>query len=271
MCTCFFAFQHHPALPFVLAFNRDEFFERSTAPLHTWEDKPTIIAGRDRKGGGTWMGVTQTGRIGFLTNYRGLFDAHSATAPSRGIVLTDYLDSDAGPEEYAQAILQQRKQFNPFNFVIGTLTELFYLSTVSGPVQRINPGCYGLSNAFLNTPWPKVSNGLTEFRTMMGHATPPTHDALFSLMQSTARPPDNALPNTGVGLKRERFLSALKIPARDVSLPKISGAGPLTYGTRTTTILTVTQTNHAAISEWTHSQNNSESSRITNDFQILKP
>jgi len=59
MCLVLVAHRVHPRYPLVLAANRDEFYERPTAPLQVWPDAPEIVAGRDLRGGGTWLGVLE--------------------------------------------------------------------------------------------------------------------------------------------------------------------------------------------------------------------
>ena len=98
MCLIVFSYKTHPKYPFILAANRDEFYKRPTAPLHRWDTEPPIIAGKDEEAGGSWLGLTPDGRIGFLTNYRKISE-NKQNAPSRGQLVTDILLSDEQPRK----------------------------------------------------------------------------------------------------------------------------------------------------------------------------
>jgi uncharacterized protein with NRDE domain len=84
---------------------------------------------------------------------------------------------------------------------------------------------HGLSNASLDTPWPKTLRlraALAGWLTGPGNAAPDTAP-LFAALADEQAPPDADLPNTGVGLAAERVLGT----------PFIRGTG---YGTRASTV-----------------------------------
>jgi uncharacterized protein with NRDE domain len=238
MCICFAAFGTHPDRPLVLAFNRDEYYARPTAPAHFWEANPELLAGQDLQAGGTWAGVTRTGRFALLTNYRDPKN-YRADAHSRGDIVTRYLAGQATPTDFLASLASQVSRYNPFNLILGSVqaasSELHYFSSRAASTQRLSPGLYALSNADLGTPWPKVRRGQELFElTLQAHA-PPSSPALMSdlmnLLQDTHVAPDSELPVTGVGLQNERMLSPIFIESADYgtvssTVLKIEKAGP---------------------------------------------
>ena len=92
MCLILLAWQVHPKFPCVLAANRDELHERPTRGAEWWTDHEEILAGRDLKEGGTWLGVTRSGSFAALTNFRDP-RLQRTDVRSRGTLVTDLLDS----------------------------------------------------------------------------------------------------------------------------------------------------------------------------------
>ncbi|MCX5821078.1 MAG: NRDE family protein [Deltaproteobacteria bacterium] len=222
MCLILFAWKMHENFPLVLAANRDEFYERPSAPAAFWEDAPDLLAGRDLREGGTWLGITRKGRLAAITNYR---DPASLKigAPSRGRLVSDYLRGRGIPEVYLRRIAPDADRFNGFNLLVGDPDDLFCFSN-RGARERLDPGIYGLSNRLLDTPWPKVERGKTALSALLKEGLSP--ETLFALLTDRTRPPDDRLPDTGVGLAWERILSPLFIE------------NPV-YGTRSSTILLI--------------------------------
>jgi uncharacterized protein with NRDE domain len=224
MCLILFAWKMHENFPLVLAANRDEFYERPSAPAAFWEDAPDLLAGRDLREWGTWLGITRKGRLAALTNYR---DPASLKigAPSRGSLVSDYLRVREIPEAYLNRIKFDADRFNGFNLLVGDPAGLFYFSN-RGTLQHLNLGIYGLSNRLLDTPWPKVERGKTALLALLNEKKDPSPEALFALLADRTRPPDDRLPDTGVGIAWERILSPLFIES------------PV-YGTRSSTVLLI--------------------------------
>jgi len=245
------------AARFTLAANRDEFFSRRATPMDWWHDAPQVLAGRDLQSGSTWLGVHRDGRFAALTNYRAAAEKQ-LDGPSRGRLVADFL---SGPQRAPLAYLEQLARapgINPtfptfpasaassnamrgFNLLAGNLLEgeLAYFSNRSGqPPRLLPPGCYGLSNALLDTAWPKVQAKKAELQTLL--ELPPAGaeqlDALLTLMQDTGVAPDNMLPDTGLTLERERALSAAYIVSPG-------------YGTRCTTALHCSASGHIDLVE----------------------
>ena len=224
MCLILFAWKIKEGFPLILAANRDEFYERPTAPADFWDEAPDVLAGRDLKGGGSWFGITRKGKLAALTNYRDPATLKK-DAPSRGRLVSDYLLGDERPEEYLDRVASAAKRYNGFSLVVGDQTELLYFSN-RGEQLRLPPGIYGLSNRLLDTPWPKVERGKLALAKILERKGAPSEGALFALLADRSRPPDPTLPETGVGLERERMLSPLFIESPD-------------YGTRSSTVLTM--------------------------------
>ncbi|MEM8600432.1 MAG: NRDE family protein [Bacteroidota bacterium] len=229
---CFIVFEWQPEeRRLTLASNRDEFYARPTSPAHFWADRdhPDLLAGRDERGGGTWMGVTRDGRWAALTNVREP-DRHTSDAPSRGDLVADFLQGDALPEAYARAVAERGARYNGFNLLLGYLDEaapsLWYVSNCVAEPRRLRAGRYGLSNAALDTPWPKVVRGKAYLARAVDTQTGPIAEALLAALADDTQAPDDALPDTGVGLDWERRLSPIHIASE-------------AYGTRAATVLHV--------------------------------
>jgi uncharacterized protein with NRDE domain len=224
MCTLFLALDAHPAHRLVVAANRDEAHERPAAPAGFWEEAPELLAGRDLKAGGTWMGATRTGRFAVITNIRDL-PAHRPDALSRGHLVREALIGAAPPREFLERLADEAGAYNPFNLIAGDGAGLYYLNSRERTVQRLEPGIYGLSNDVLDTPWPKVVRGRAAFADLLSERRI-DREALMALMRDETRAPDEALPDTGVGIELERILSSIFIPGER-------------YGTRMSTVVTL--------------------------------
>ncbi|GIV60965.1 MAG: hypothetical protein KatS3mg043_2054 [Rhodothermaceae bacterium] len=223
MCLIVFSYRQHPDYPFVFAGNRDEFLDRPATPMDFWAEAPDLLAGRDLRGGGTWLGLTRTGRFAAVTNYREP-GRHNPAAPSRGHLPVRFLLGDDPPAAFLDALAPEAGRYNGFNLLVGDGTSLHYFSNRDGR-QELAPGLYGLSNHLLDTPWPKVVHARARLAALL-EAGPPEPEALFELLADTTPAPDEALPETGVGREWERRLSSAFIRAPG-------------YGTRATTVLLV--------------------------------
>jgi uncharacterized protein with NRDE domain len=225
MCLILLAYDAHPLYRLILAANRDEFFSRPAAPAFFWEDAPQLLAGRDLKEGGTWLGLTRSGRIAAITNYR---DPRSERkdAPSRGGLVSGFLRGAMAVEDYLAFLRREGVAYNGFNLIFGDMKRLCWFSNRGGDPQFLQPGIHGISNHLLDTPWPKVSHGkeAVERLVVMGKSIEP--EALFAILADRTVAPDPLLPETGVGIELERLLSPLFISAP-------------TYGTRSSTVLLI--------------------------------
>ncbi len=225
MCLALIAFGVHPRCQVVIAANRDEYHTRPAAPAAWWDTG--ILAGRDLKEGGTWLGVDRRGRFALLTNVREP-SRHDPGAPSRGAFVPRLLGADAMPSVALPALVADGSRHNGFNLVAGGASELLWGSNrVSSSPTRLASGIYGVSNHLLDTPWPKIGRTKNAFARWCADAGRADDLApVFALLRDTERAPDDALPATGVPLEWERMLSAPFIVSP-------------TYGTRCSTIVTI--------------------------------
>ena len=239
MCLILFAFQYHRQFPLVVAANRDEFYARPTLPAHFWQQHPNLFAGRDMQAGGTWMGITTSGRFAAVTNYREpSMDANNNGQPmlSRGELTTDYLTTTVNAEDYLNTVLQNKTRYAGFNLLVGDEKQLLYYSNRMTHWQTLTPGIYGLSNGLLNEPWPKVESGKRELKTVLrGNVDP---EPLLNILLDTTAACDKQLPDTGLGIEKERLLSSRFIRSEH-------------YGTRASTVLIVDRQRDVVIWEQT--------------------
>ena len=234
MCLIVFAWKVIPGMPLIAAANRDEFYERATSPAGSWVDHPQIYAGRDLKGGGSWMGITQQAssgcgaadsRFAAITNVR-CPKEHRDAAPSRGKLVTDFLAGSMTAADYIEQIRAGSDAYNGFNLVLGDRDTLIWFSNRAHDDPRngqpLASGIYGLSNALLDAPWPKVLKTKAQFASLLCLGAP--EETFFEMLADTACAPDSRLPETGVPLEVERALSAVCIETPG-------------YGTRTSTVV----------------------------------
>jgi uncharacterized protein with NRDE domain len=238
VCLLLFALDRHPVYKLVLAANRDEFHARPTAPACFGEDAPELVAGRDLQAGGTWLGLTLTGRVAAVTNFRGPGPRPRA-ARSRGLLVRDFLLGSEAPEAFARRAQRKGESYEGFSLVVGHQEELWVCSNRGGEPLRLGPGIYGLSNHLIDTPWPKVREGKQRLRSILERGGDPTA-GLLELMADRNIPPDPVLPDTGIGLERERLLAPIFVQAPG-------------YGTRSTTVLLVSRDGRASFVEHTFS------------------
>jgi uncharacterized protein with NRDE domain len=226
MCVLFIAYRRHPRHPLIVLANRDEFYDRPTAPAARWEDHPQVTAGRDLVAGGTWLGISDSGRFAAVTNFRD--PSRPEGTISRGRLVADILIENARAAEYIQTIATQAGNYSGFNLVVADDAGVHYFSNASDrPSRKLEPGVYGLSNHLLNTPWPKVSSGLAAFEKLI-ELDEFSKDAAFALLADETLAADNDLPDTGVGIDKERLLSSIFIRS------------PI-YGTRSSTVVLADQ------------------------------
>jgi len=234
MCLILFAWRVHPRYRLVLAANRDEFHARPSAAAAFWEDRHDLLGGRDLESMGTWLGMTRAGRVAAVTNVRDGRVTPPSDAPSRGRLTSDFLRSDATPAQFAEAVSRDAGTYRGFNLLVADRDELWWMSNRGNGARRLEPGVYGVANELLDTPWPKVTAGKAALERVV--RTGPSLASLLALLDDTHVYADDELPDTGVGLARERMLA----PVRIVS--------PL-YGTRCSSAVLVEATGRAQFAE----------------------
>jgi len=223
MCLVIIGHQQHPQWPLLIAANRDEFHARATAPSHFWREQGDMLAGKDLEAGGTWMGIHRNGRFAAVTNYRD--PARTAPAPrSRGELPTAFLLGSDTPLDYLAKVSERMSDYAGFNLLVGDNDSLCYLGNdgQTGP-QLLTPGVYGLSNARLDTPWPKVERGKTVMSQLLA-SSELGHRSLASAVSDPALARPEELQAQGLDGEMDVLLSA----------QFISAGG---YGTRSTTTI----------------------------------
>jgi uncharacterized protein with NRDE domain len=237
MCVILFAAMAHPHFPLIVAANRDEAYTRPAEPAAFWQDHPNVYAGRDLEHGGTWLGISRSGRFAAITNYRQ--GPHYGHAPrSRGELTRDYLTGASSTNEYLRSVEERGAAYRGYSLIAGTPERLYFYSNRGKGVQAIMPGVHGLSNRLLDEPWPKVERGVSVLSRVLSAPERDIADTLFELLADRTPAPDHLLPSTGIALERERALSAAFIAGE-------------TYGTRASTVLIVNADGDALFCERT--------------------
>ena len=220
MCLIVLSLGQHPDYPLVLAANRDEFHARPTKEAHWWPDRPDVVGGRDLQAGGTWLALQNGGRFATVTNFRDA-QAPSPKHRSRGHLVTGFLESDCSPIDYLATI--DEDAYAGFNLIVGTASELAYLSNREEGTRELAPGTYGLSNALLDGPWHKVESSRDKLSSLL--ATGQVNETgLMRLMDDRLRAPTSEV-ETG----RLDYARAHAITAPFIVMPD--------YGTRCTTVV----------------------------------
>jgi uncharacterized protein with NRDE domain len=254
MCLILLALDTHPDYPLVLAANRDEFYDRPTAPAGFWEEASGLLAGRDLKAGGTWLGIDRGGRVAAVTNYRQ--GQRETTAPrSRGRLVSEYLIGRSDGGAHVEQVERQAALYNGFNLIAGDVGTLFYFSNREGRVRVLGPGVYGLSNQLLDSPWPKVTAGKAGLSTLLaggGTLLP----SLFALLSDRRQATDDLLPRTGVSPEWERLLSAAFIASAD-------------YGTRSSTVVLVGRDRRAVFVERSFGPGGAPGEEVRYEFDLI--
>ncbi|WP_374338910.1 NRDE family protein [Leeia sp.] len=202
MCLIGLAWQQHPQWPLILLANRDEFRQRPTAEAQWWPEG--WLGGRDLQAGGSWLALGRDGRLAALTNVRNVAD-YRPDAPSRGELVTAWLQGQLSSADYLAQLRLRARQYNGFNLLLFDGQQLLAYHSPSDQLQAWGAGTYAVSNAGLDTPWYK-SLGLQQGLSAV--AQPEDEGALLSLLTDRQLAPDALLPDTGLGLARERTLSA---------------------------------------------------------------
>ena len=239
MCLILFGYKMSKKYPFIFAANRDEFYQRPTAPMDFWKS-PHILAGKDLEQGGTWFGAHKNGRFAALTNYRNPTSIRP-DAPSRGEIILEFLASMNPLENHFKGDSKKAAAYNGFNLLFGNKSDLFWYSNLKNKTQKVPPGIHGLSNRFMDTPWPKVTSGKAALKALIRDTI--TLDGLFSVLADQSIPHDSQLPQTGVTLEWERILSPMFIQSD-------------TYGTRSSTAMLMDQGGSLTVAERTYASGN---------------
>jgi uncharacterized protein with NRDE domain len=237
MCLLVLALAAHPRYRLVVAANRDEYHDRPAAALGRWPAAADILAGRDLRAGGTWLGIDRRRRFGVITNFRDLLRA-PPQAPSRGGLIPRYLGGAASPGEYLGALADEATAYGGFNLLLADGDSLWYASNRTRPFARaLSAGVHGLSNELLDTPWPKLRRVRRGFEEWLRAARSAEGGELFALLADRTPAADGEGPQgTGLTPEWERALSS----------PFVLHAG---YGTRCSTVVAIEPTGACYVAE----------------------
>jgi len=253
MCLISFAYKTIPNYKIIFIANRDEFFDRPSKSAFDWGNG--IIGGQDLKSGGMWFGIHKSGKFAAITNYRNGLDKREFKT-SRGSIVKEFLTYQNSAEKYAKFLKQNKNDYAGYNLIFGDINKILYYSNIEDKITTIESGVHGLSNAFLNSSWPKVDKAKELFDDMDFDIEKLNTEKIFSFMVDESKASKNCLPNTGINEELEYQLSSIFI-----RLPN--------YGTRATTLLTIDSNDRIEFHERAYSFNKNEySDRI---FKIKKP
>jgi uncharacterized protein with NRDE domain len=252
MCLVLVAWRGSKEYPCVIAANRDELHSRPTAPAHWWQSEPQILGGRDLSAGGTWLGMTRSGRFAALTNYRDPEQRRVGT-PSRGTLVTSILKSSAGIAEALRHLREVGGDYNGFNLIFSDGERLAIYESMPGTGRELAPGIYGLSNHLLDTPWPKVQHAKSRLSAALADLS--DTGAVLGLLRDERPAPDDQLPRTGIGQPWERLLSSAFVRAPD-------------YGTRCSTVVRIDQRRRACFDEWSWDAAGAQAGLVSLQFEL---
>lgn len=253
MCLLIIGINAHPDYSLIIAANRDEFYNRPKLPAHYWYDAPFLLAGKDLKAGGTWMGITKQGKFAALTNYRDI-PSIKENAPSRGHIVSDFLFNKNPANDYIEKISSLGNLYNGYNLILGDFFHLFYYSNVNNSRTFLNNGVYGLSNHLLDTDWFKVRESKKNFNEILSRKNIEV-EKLFNLLTDENKAVDNDLPETGLGKEFEKILSSAFIKS------------PV-YGTRCSTVIMVDKNKNVTFIERSYENSPESFNENIFNFQI---
>ncbi len=206
MCLLLLALNAVPGRPWLLLGNRDEFHARPTAPAQEWSDAPGVFGGRDLKAGGSWLAVNRNGRYAAVTNVRS--PGAPAAPRSRGALIGEFVAGAEPPAVYAGTVARERAEYGPFNLVVGDACGACFVSSVDGAVRPLGDGVHAFSNGSPEDEWPKMRRLQANFSVLLKNGGI-EDSALLDLLYDDARPDDEDLPDTGIGLELERRLASI--------------------------------------------------------------
>lgn len=242
MCLIVFANGINQKYKLILAGNRDEYYKRVSLPFKWYKlsNNDYLLSPKDLLWKGSWFGITKKGKIAFVTNYRNPLLLKN-NVPSRGKLVWDYLNSNYCVNDFIKAI--QPEQFNPFNLVFGSIDRLYYFSNVKNELIEIEKNIHGLSNHLLDSQWPKVTKATNLFKSIIDSTSNSEFliSKLFEMLSDTTIF-ENNLPDTFIGIQREKILSSIFVKSDD-------------YGTQTSYVLLVDIYNKAILVEKNYLKN----------------
>lgn len=256
MCLIALAWRTHPDFPLALAANRDEFHDRPAAAAQWWEDRHEVFGGRDLTHGGSWLALSRHGRLAAVTNVRRMLPP-DPQAPSRGGLVSGFVQATSSAREYAAALADRAGRYSGFNLLLyDGASVVFCNNQHSFECKVLAPGIHVVANATLDTPWPK-SQRLRRAMQAFVNQRVASRNLLFSALADAGPVPDAELPDTGVGIELERFLSP----------PFIRGER---YGTRCSSVVTISEDGLAEFAERRFGKDGAFGGETRQNVQIIR-
>jgi uncharacterized protein with NRDE domain len=255
MCLILFALHTHTKYKLILAANRDEFFNRETQFAQFWNDDRNILGGKDMSSGGTWLGMHSKGRFVAITNYRNT-EREISNPISRGSLSREFLTYSESTSDFIRRISSTRQQFSGYNLLLSDdgFQSIVHYSNITDEATVIKNGIHGLSNAFLDSPWPKVEIGKKNLAEAISSPTLKPTD-LISILKNRDKAPVRLLPRTGISTDLEKKLSPVFISMKG-------------YGTRCSTALLVDNKNEVSFLEVSYNEEGEAVNKFHHQFHI---
>lgn len=242
MCLITLSFNQHPDYPLIVVQNRDEFYNRPSESLHFWEDEPNVLAGRDTRHGGTWSGITRTGRFASLNNRPFTDFEPKKDTRSRGDLVKNYLASEDSPEAWLQKMLDQRREYDSYQMVFGTLENLYVYSNSADRIFSLKPGLHSFSNTDDELSQYKLDRSCDLVEDYLNSHSEPVLDELVALFSDTEKAEYFGNLPSELSQETARTHSAIFIEGQD-------------FGTVNTTALLVKQSGEVKVKEQRYDQN----------------
>ncbi len=256
MCIILFAHQCTNRYKLILLSNRDEYHKRATALASFWPGSPTVFSGWDKEAGGSWLSVDTKNRLAALTNIRKP-SFNSPDELSRGLLVRGFLNQSLAAKEYLNNLKAMDNQYALFNLLLFDSSGLWHYSNDTHKIQQVDNGIHGLSNASIDTPWPKLRYGVNALKQLLSRDEVSITDSeLLSILQNETKPADNQLPNTGVGMEFERLLSSIFIKSSE-------------YGTRCSTLITLDYDNVLQFQEYSYDFEGKVTAKVSKTIPFL--
>ncbi|WP_416149776.1 NRDE family protein [Salipaludibacillus sp. HK11] len=249
MCLIGIALGVSEQFPFILCANRDEFYHRQTKEAHFWDENPLLLAGKDLEKGGTWLGLSASGELAALTNVRS-GETSKSVSTSRGDIIAAYFND----RNRFKRILKEKDTYDGFNLLYGNIRELTYTTNQPYEDKKFKKGIHVLSNATLNSPWPKAQKLEADLQKLQAKNEEEMTHYLFDTLFQRERFTDQELPNTGIGIDLERKLSPIHIQTDE-------------YGTKSSTVILINRQGTVTFVEKTFG---SERKQVTYHFPVKR-
>lgn len=237
MCILFAAIEKHPVYPIIICANRDEFYQRESTQMQ-WNDREgdKFLSGIDLKAGGTWLGLSELGYFGAVTNIRG--SKIQVSSPySRGELPLLHLKNKSIARTSEQ-LKTNSNYYQPFNLWFGDLKQrqLKHFNSIHRSFLTLSKGFHTVSNSKNFERWPKMVRGIEHIEKIIESSGTIDTSMLLKVLTDSTQADDRELPNTGISFEWEKRLSSIFIQSEE-------------YGTRACTVILLDHNNNAKVIE----------------------